>query len=509
MKADVIVVGGGLAGLVTALRCAPMSALVLTTGPLTQHTSSDLAQGGIAAALGPGDSPVLHALDTVDAGAGLCDPEVAEAVTAAAPGAIAYLEQLGTRFDRDAGGSLRLGLEGAHGRHRIVHGGGDATGHTVMTAVARAVRRTPSITVVEHARVLRLITHDGAVHGVLAQVGSAMRRISATRVVLATGGVGGLFAHTTNPPSSRGQGLALAARAGATLRDLEMVQFHPTALDVGLDPMPLVSEAVRGAGATLRTADGRQLLADDLAPRDVVARAIAAHPGQVLLDATTALGSRFAAEFPTVAAACGAAGIDPATDPIPVRPAAHYHMGGVQVDVRGRTTVEGLWAVGEVASTGLHGANRLASNSLLEAVVCGGWAAEDLRATTTTPGPRGVPRRTPAAPRHPLSPAELTDLRVLMSSHLGVRRDGGALSLLRDHLAGRIASTGGDETDDTVIVALLLTVSAMRRTHSLGAHQRTDFPSPEAGSSGLAPTHQSIALDDALLTVSETEGIRS
>lgn len=496
MSTEVVIVGGGLAGLITALRCAPMPVTVLTTGRLSQQTSSDLAQGGIAAAIGPGDSPVLHALDTIDAGAGLCDPEVVEAITAAAPGAVEDLIRLGTRFDRDAEGRLRLGLEGAHGHHRIIHGGGDATGHTVMAAVVNTVRHTPSITVLEHTRAVRLLTHDGTVQGVLVDVGGVRRSIPATRVMLATGGIGGLFAHTTNPPSSRGQGLVLAAHAGAVLRDLEMVQFHPTALDVGLDPMPLVSEAVRGAGARLRTPDGQLLLADDLASRDVVARAIAAQPGPVLLD-TTHLGGRFAAEFPTVTAACRRAGIDPALRPIPIRPAAHYHMGGIEVDSRGRTTVEGLWAVGEVASTGLHGANRLASNSLLEAVVCGGWAAEDLLGASVAP-PRPAPM--PAAPQ-PLPPADLAALRRLMSSHLGTRRGGDGLALLRSHVAERIASTGPAEADDTLIAVLMVTVSALRRTHSLGAHQRTDFPDPPAP----APAHLRITLDESLrIAVPET-----
>lgn len=490
--------------------------MVLTTGALAEHTSSDLAQGGIAAAVGFGDTPLLHALDTMHAGAGLCEPEVVEAVTAAAPEAIGYLEHLGVEFDRTATGERQLGLEGAHGRHRIVHSGGDATGHAVMRAVVRAVRRTPTITVIENARALRLVTRGGAVHGVVIDVAGSAEVIETARVVLATGGIGGLFAHTTNPPGSRGQGLALAARAGAVLRDLEMVQFHPTALDVGIDPMPLVSEAVRGAGAVLRDEEtGARLLADDLAARDVVSRAVAAHGGRVLLDTTEALGPHVDARFPTVAASCRAAGIDPATTPIPVRPAAHYHMGGVQVDRHGRTTVPGLWAVGEVASTGLHGANRLASNSLLEAVVCGGWVAEDLLGPGgTAPETTSIGSDLPAMPLShpsPTPPHELAALRELMSSHLGVTRTTGGLEDLRRLTARRIARAGADVIDDATLVAFLLTISALRRTESLGAHQRLDGPArhDEHRSAGEVP-HLTVTLDAALRdVVPESGGVRS
>ncbi|EWT07524.1 L-aspartate oxidase, partial [Intrasporangium chromatireducens Q5-1] len=397
-----VIVGAGLAGLVTALRLAPHPVIVLAAGRLGHGAASGWAQGGIAAALGDDDSAQLHAADTIAAGAGLCEPEVVARITAAAPAAVDYLAELGARFDRTPDGRYRLGLEGAHSRRRIVHAAGDGTGAEVLRAVVGAVRRTPSITVLEGTIATRLLVADGRVAGVAAEraawspapallatpahaapgaLASRSFQLRSERVILATGGSGQLWRHTTNPTGSRGQGLALAARAGAELRDLEMVQFHPTALDVGLDPMPLVSEAVRGAGALLVDATGAPLTDDPLAARDVVARAVwgeLSRGGRVFLDARGALGSRFADAFPTVARACQAAGIDPATDLIPVRPAAHYQCGGVTVDRHGRTTVPGLWAVGEVASTGLHGANRLASNSLLEAVVCGGWVADDL-----------------------------------------------------------------------------------------------------------------------------------
>ncbi|MFH5824765.1 L-aspartate oxidase [Georgenia sp. AZ-5] len=490
-----VIVGGGLAGLLTAVHLAPLPCVVLTTGGLAEHTSSVLAQGGIAAALDPGDSPLLHALDTLHAGAGLSDPSTAERITAAAPAAVEHLTALGARFDRRPDGVLALGLEAAHSRHRVAHAGGDATGHEVLRAAIAAVRAMPSITVLERTRALRLITDDdGRVAGVVVAADGVPDVIRTDRVVLATGGAGGLFRHTTNPTGSRGQGLSLAARAGAELRDLEMVQFHPTALDVGLDPMPLVSEAVRGEGARLVDAAGDRLLGDDLAPRDVVSRAVFVEirrGGRVFLDAREVLGAGFAAHFPTVAAACRAAGIDPTRDPVPVRPAAHYLMGGVSVDGRGRTTVPGLWAVGEVASTGLHGANRLASNSLLEAAVCARWVAADLAGQEGRRRPRpGGPSHLPRWAAVPAGGAE--ELRTLMSETVGVLRDGAALTRAVDRLAATVARTGPDATDDATLVALLLATSALRREESRGAHTRTDFPE------AAEPHHLTLTLEDGL-----------
>ncbi|KAE8765606.1 L-aspartate oxidase [Georgenia thermotolerans] len=488
-----VIVGAGLAGLLTAVHLAPLPCVVLTTGRLAEHTSTDLAQGGIAAALHPGDSPLLHALDTLHAGAGLSDPGTAERITAAAPAAVEHLAALGARFDRTPDGAFTLGLEAAHSRHRVAHAGGDATGHEVLRAAIAAVRATPSITVLQHARAVRVVTgDDGRVAGVVVAAGGAPELIRTDRVVLATGGAGGLFRHTTNPTGSRGQGLALAARAGAELRDLEMVQFHPTALDVGLDPMPLVTEALRGAGARLVDAAGDRLLEDDLAPRDVVARAVFAElerGGRVFLDAREALGA--AARFPTVAAACRAAGIDPRRAPMPVRPAAHYLMGGVSVDGRGRTTVAGLWAVGEVASTGLHGANRLASNSLLEAAVCARWVAQDVAGQEGRRGPRlGSPAPQPGPAAEPAGGA--AELRTLMSECVGVLRDGATLTHAVDRLGATVDRAGLDATDDATLAALLLATSALRREESRGAHTRTDFPG------AAEPRHLTLTLEDGL-----------
>lgn len=471
-----IIIGGGLAGLMTALRLAPRPVILLARMPLAEGAASAWAQGGVAAALGDDDRPSLHADDTLAAGDGLTDPAVARRIAAAAPDAIATLERLGVVFDRDTSGRLALGLEAAHARRRIVHAAGDGTGAAIMRALIAAVRATPSITVIEGLEARRLLVDDRGISGVLAAGPHSACLLSSRTVVLATGGLGGLFAHTTNPLGAIGQGIALAARAGATLTDMEFVQFHPTALDVGLDPMPLVSEAVRGEGAVLIDETGTRFMEGkgraELEPRDVVSRAVAAHIGcghKVFLDARPSLGTDFAAHFPAITARCRAAGIDPARQAIPVRPAVHYHMGGVAVDAAGRSTVEGLWACGEVSATGLHGANRLASNSLLEAVVGAGCVAESISgmAAASLPAPR--PTALPAAP-------DVTVLRTLVSDTLGVVRDRAGLQTAIARLQP-IAFTD-DAAADPALVALAIATAALAREESRGGHWRRDFPHP-------------------------------
>jgi len=369
----VVVVGAGLGGLVTALELAPLPVLLLSRAPLGRELATAWAHGGVAAAVGPDDSPALHAIDTHAAGDGICDPEVVDLVTREAPACIERLERFGVRFDRDASGGLSLGREGGHGQRRLVHVR-DATGGSIAEALIEAVRRTPSITLLEGVEARELLVEEGRVVGLAALRGNERLVFNSTEVVLATGGAGGLYAHTSNPLGARGSGFVMAARAGALLADLEFVQFHPTAIDVPADPLPLATEALRGEGAHLVNASGERFMLGqhplaELAPRDVVARAIfrerAAGRG-AYLDAREAPGARFAGRFPTVYASCRDAGIDPVTGLIPVAPAAHYHMGGIAVDARARSSIDGLWAVGEVAATGLHGANRLASTSLLE-----------------------------------------------------------------------------------------------------------------------------------------------
>ncbi len=469
-----VIVGGGLAGLMTALSLAPQRVILIAKAPLSEAAASAWAQGGIAAAVGEDDAPALHASDTLDAGDGLGDPEISRRITEAAPAAVARLQKLGVPFDLDADGRLALGLEAAHSRRRIAHVTGDGTGAAIMRAVVTAVRRTPSITLIEGLEARRLLVSDGRIAGLLAAGPSGGQLLATRRVVLATGGLGGLFAHTTNPLCAIGQGIALAARAGARLADMEFVQFHPTALDGGLDPMPLVSEAVRGEGAVLIDEAGRRFMRGEgraeLEPRDVVSRAVARHIAsghRVFLDAREAIGRHFADRFPGITARCRAAGIDPATMPIPVRPAAHFHMGGIAVDAEGRSTVDGLWACGEVAATGLHGANRLASNSLLEAVVTAGIVAASLAATGARPPLRTWPVELP-------SPADADTIRTHADKTLGVVRDRAGLERAIHALEQRAFSNGASA--DPALVALLVATAALQRRESRGGHWRRDFP---------------------------------
>jgi L-aspartate oxidase len=481
-----VIVGAGVAGLMTALRLAPEPVVLLSAAPLGTEASSSLAQGGLAASLGADDSPDLHLADTLAAGDGLCNEATVRRVVASAPKAIEDLVRLGVAFDRDRDRKLRLGLEAAHSRRRIVHAAGDATGRELVRALAAAVRQTPSITILEGMEARRLLVEDGAIAGVLAAGSTGVVALSTKRLVLATGGVGGLFRDTTNPLASFGQGLALAARAGAELADLEFVQFHPTALDGPLRPMPLVSEAVRGEGAVLVDERGRRFLAEtpggELAPRDVVARAVWRHLSaghRVFLDTRQCLGSKFGERFPAIAQFCREAGIDPAADPIPVRPAAHYHMGGMAVDTEGRSSVDGLWACGEVACTGLHGANRLASNSLIEAVVTAEWVARSVATASSGKEQRLFPTMLPPRP-------DASRIRPLVSSALGIVRDG---ETLREAARTLLPITAArDACSDPALVALMITIAALRREESRGSHCRSDFTQRNAHVNSLPLT---------------------
>jgi len=469
-----VIIGAGLAGLSAALALAPMNVTVLAAAPLGEQAASAWAQGGLAAAIGEDDSPALHLADTLAAGAGLADEATARRIVDAGPALIEQLVGLGARFDRTAAGKIGLGLEAGHGRRRIVHAQGDSSGREILRAVVAAALAADHITILAPCLATRLILRDGAVAGVLVQTQTGPAVIPATRVVIATGGVGGLFQHSTNPCGAIGGGLMLAANAGAALADLEFVQFHPTALDVGLDPMPLVSEAVRGEGATLINGAGERFMAGqgraELEPRDIVSRAVWAQMQlghQVFLDARQALGTSFASRFPAIAAACHAAGIDPGSQPIPIRPAAHYFMGGIAVDARGRSSIAGLWACGEAASTGLHGANRLASNSLLEAAVTGQDVAHDIAGTSAgRPGPLAKLTQR-AAP-------DASAVRPIMSAHAGVLRD--AAGLRQAVKALQPMALGNAASRDPARLALMMVTAMLRRPESRGGHCRTDFP---------------------------------
>ena len=478
-----VIVGSGIAGLMAALRLAPQPVLLVTRGALGGETSSAWAQGGIAASLGQDDRAALHVADTLAAGDGLCDEDMVVGIVSSAPAVIDALERAGVRFDRDAGVYYVFGLEAAHSRRRILHAVGDGSGAAIVRALADAVRRTPSITVLEGTEVRRLLTEDGVIAGLACAGPNGSFLLPASQVILATGGLGGLYDATTNPSGNFGQGIMLAARAGAILADMEFVQFHPTALSSPRRPLALVSEAVRGEGALLLNENGERFMAAvpgaELASRDIVARAIdreILRGGQVFLDARQALGSGFASRFPSIDLLCREAGIDPARELVPVRPAVHYHMGGVAPDHKGRSSVRGLWVAGETACTGLHGANRLASNSLLEAAAMGMRAAQDV-AGRPAPAARSAAAVSPNATAD-FSPADLAAVRPIVSRHLGiVRHAAGLAEAIRDLLP--LAERNGPASDPAV-VALSIAVFAALRRESRGAHFRDDFSQKDA-----------------------------
>jgi L-aspartate oxidase len=470
----VLVLGSGLAGLALALELAPRRVLVVAPRPAARRTrggaASAWAQGGVAAALGPDDSPAAHAADTVATGGGLTDPAIARLLAEEAPARVRALAALGVPFDRDAVDGFALSREAAHSHARVARVKGDLAGRAIMRAVGQAAASAGHVELrLGFSAVALLRDAAGRVAGAVATgPDGAIVEIAARDVVLATGGVGGLYEVTTNPASARGDGLAMAARAGAVIADPEFVQFHPTAIDVGRDPAPLATEALRGEGALIVDRAGDPI-ADPLAARDLVARAVHAarlESGGAFLDARM-IGRAFPERFPTVFESCQAAGIDPRRALIPIAPAAHYHMGGAATDDRGRTTAENLWALGEVASTGAHGANRLASNSLLEALVFAVRAAEALKGAPGTTGPR------PAASPDARPYRDVKKLRALMARAAGVSRTEHALA----DAAGTLAAMCAARPDaNAPLAARLIVEGARARKESRGAHHRLDYP---------------------------------
>ncbi len=500
---DVIVVGSGIAGLVCALSLAPRRVTLITKTDGLAGGASYWAKGGIAAALGPGDSPKAHALDTLEAGAGLSHPRRALGLAEDGVESLRLLIDEGVPFDRALDGSLALAREAAHRHARVIHAGGDATGEILVESLARRVENAPDVEVLDNTFAYDLVVEDGAVRGLVTldpRHGWSVRQ--ARHVVLATGGIGMAWWHTTNPRESTGDGLAMAARAGARLTDLEFMQFHPTALAVGGDgaSLPLLTEALRGAGAILVDERGERFMTrehpqGELAPRDVVARAIHQRivaGSTVYMDLRPVIDSGKTDAFPQAFDAARAAGLDPARKALPVSPAAHYHMGGVQTNRKGRTTIDGLWACGEVATTGIHGANRLASNSLLEGLVYARRVADDVLARDLDTQQR--PLTVPAVPVRSESAGIdvagiLCEARQLMSRHLGIARTArgmeAALTRLTDLQlslgnalpGGRFADTvTACEARNLLLVSRLVTLAACKREESRGAHFRADFP---------------------------------
>jgi L-aspartate oxidase len=503
--ADVVVVGSGIAGLTTALRARAAGRVLVVTKDLLTAGSTGWAQGGIAAALGPGDAPDAHLADTVAAGAGLCDVDAVRVLVEEGPDAVRELVAMGTRFDTGPDGGLALTREGGHRRARIAHAGGDATGAEIQRALVAAVKQAPDVEVVEHALVLDLLlAGDGDrrhVAGVTLHVMGEGQRdgVGAVRcraVVLASGGMGQAFSATTNPPVSTGDGMAIALRAGAVLRDVEFVQFHPTVLWLGPDArgqQPLVSEAVRGEGAFLVDDAGRRFMTGlhelaDLAPRDVVAKAMLrrmreTETAHVWLDARHLGADTWRRRFPTILAACREHGIDPVRDLVPVAPGCHYASGGVATDLDGRTGVPGLYACGEAACSGVHGANRLASNSLLEGLVFGRRIAAHLAEHLP---PAREPEPVDARPSGLVDPGVVPALRQALTQDAGVLRTAGGLERAAKVLADLGADAGTDagtvpcteswEATNLLSVGRVLVAAAHAREETRGSHWRDDHP---------------------------------
>ena len=508
---DVLVVGAGLAGLYTALKLSHRPVTLIASAGTHKGSSSFWAQGGIAAAIGADDSPDLHTEDTIRAGDGLVDETIAALLAHNAADRLQDLVDFGVPFNKNLNGGLALGREAAHQRNRIAGVSGDRAGREIMKCLGQLAESSPSINLLNGFSAYELAIEDGRVVGVFADTGKhpfGTTLIKTRAVILACGGSGYLYATTTNPQFANGAALAMAARAGASIADPEFVQFHPTAIHGMGDPAPLATEALRGVGARLINARGEAFMSayhDDaeMAPRDIVARAVfdeIQKTGSVGLDLRGQIAETLDEKFPTVADYCKKGGFDPRVSPIPVAPAAHYHMGGIKVDQNGRTSLPGLWACGECASTGAHGANRLASNSLLEALVFGARIAEHIDFT--------VPIRAASSPQPPMLAPSTTiqqvmpamqKLRDCMARHVGVvrTREGLEEAFMQLFRLERIASDTPD-LSNMVVTALMITAAAYEREESRGSHFRSDYPNKHA-----IAERSTMTLDDARAIASQ------
>ncbi len=481
---SIVIVGAGLAGLFTAIKLAPLNVVIVASKKLGSGTSSQWAQAGIAAAMGKSDSISSHLKDTIDVGGGIVDKKIAELVVTNGPNRVNDLIALGVPFDKDTNNELILRKEAAHQHNRIVSVRGDMTGKKIMETLTQIVKKSDHIQIIEGYNATELHQIDGKIEGISIQKDNKVELINSNCVVLATGGIGQLYKITTNSKEALGDGVGMAARAGAVLSDMEFVQFHPTAFDIGIDPAPLATEALRGEGALIVNSKDERFIYNshkdgELAPRDIVSRSIFQEQqnGQkVFLDCRGDLGERMINDFPTVYQLCRNSGINPSEDKIPISPAAHYHMGGILTDEDGKTNIRGLYACGENSCSGVHGANRLASNSLLEAIVFGDIISKNIKENVNKSMSNRKIRITLAKSKS-LSQLKLQELRSIMTEFVGVERDQEGLekaySIVKDMHS---EYTLDGFINNSLITSLLIIQSALKREEHRGSHYRKDFP---------------------------------
>ena len=492
---DVVIVGGGVAGLTVALNLAPRKVCVITKNTLGVNTSSSWAQGGIAASIAVEDSHESHIDDTLKTAKGLADETVVRKIIIESNEVIKDLEAIGVQFDKNADGSFNLGLEGAHSFNRIVRSKGDSSGIEIMRGLIEQVKLSDHVTILENVSIDSIMNENNVIYGVIGRfidknIPDNHVVIQSSNVVLATGGLGGIYANTTNPRSSYGEGIALAAQAGAILSDMEFVQFHPTGLDFGLDPTPLATEAIRGEGAFLVNQNNERFMIgihskNELAPRDIIAQNIFKQiemGNSVFLDCRHSIGQNFNNSFPQVYSYCLKADIDPAKELIPIIPVAHYHIGGVKTDLKGKSSVEGLWCCGEVAATNIHGANRLASNSLLESLVFAKIVAneinsEPLKKQNDTISSSFIKTYKEKTKNRIRAKKYIWQLRSSMMRNLGiVRSQNSILRCLTDIIRiERESRSLSAKLSDMILVSKFIIVGASKRTESRGCHLRADF----------------------------------